>query len=67
MEINELAGGHLEGGEQGDCAVALVLVAVPGQRRRVKFLDFMNKIVAAYPDTALHAAPHPGDLKYELK
>ena len=58
------AGGHLEGGEQGDGAVALVLVAVPGQRRRVKFLDFMNRIVAAYPDTALHAAPHS---KYELK
>ncbi len=34
-----LAGGHLEGGEQGRCAVALVVVAVAGQRPAVRQLE----------------------------
>ena len=25
------------------------------RRRRIEFLDFMNEIAAAYPDTAIHA------------
>jgi len=25
-----------------------------GRRRRIEFLDFMNRIVAAYPDRELH-------------
>ena len=35
----DLAGGHLEGGEQGRGAVALVVVAVPGQRASVRQLQ----------------------------
>jgi transposase len=35
-------------------ATGKVTTAHKTRRRRVEFLDFMNDIVAAYPDTALH-------------
>jgi transposase len=37
-----------------EVATGKVTVAHKNRRRRVEFLDFMNEIVAAYPDTALH-------------
>src|SRR3981081_2495858 len=32
-----------------------VITAHKRRRRRIEFLDFMNEIAAAYPDTAIHA------------
>ena len=37
-----------------DVATGKVTAAHKKRRRRVEFLDFMNDIVAAYPDTAIH-------------
>jgi len=37
-----------------EVATGKVIAAHKKRRRRVEFLDFMNDIVAAYPDTALH-------------
>jgi transposase len=37
-----------------EVATGRVTTAHKTRRRRVEFLDFMNDIVAAYPDTALH-------------
>jgi transposase len=37
-----------------EVATGKVTTAHKTRRRRVEFLDFMNDIVAAYPDTALH-------------
>lgn len=37
-----------------EVATGKVTTAHKSRRRRVEFLDFMNDIVAAYPDTALH-------------
>lgn len=37
-----------------EVATGKVTAAHKRRRRRVEFLDFMNDIVAAYPDTALH-------------
>jgi transposase len=37
-----------------EVATGKVTVAHKNRRRRIEFLDFMNDIVAAYPDTALH-------------
>lgn len=35
-------------------ATGKVMAAHKNRRRRIEFLDFMNTVVAAYPDTALH-------------
>src|SRR4029434_4788320 len=37
-----------------EVATGKVTVAHKKRRRRVEFLDFMNDIIAAYPDTAIH-------------
>lgn len=37
-----------------DVATGKVTAAHKNRRRRIEFLDFMNTIVAAYPDTAIH-------------
>jgi transposase len=37
-----------------EVATGKVTVAHKKRRRRIEFLDFMNDIVAAYPDTAIH-------------
>jgi transposase len=37
-----------------DVATGKITTAHKRRRRRIEFLDFMNTIVAAYPDTAIH-------------
>ena len=37
-----------------EVATGKVMTAHKRRRRRIKFLDFMNEIAAAYPDTAIH-------------
>jgi hypothetical protein len=37
-----------------EVATGKVTAAHKKRRRRIEFLDFMNRIVAAYPDTAIH-------------
>jgi transposase len=37
-----------------EVATGKVMATHKNRRRRVEFLDFMNSIVAAYPDTAIH-------------
>jgi transposase len=37
-----------------DVTTGKVMTAHKRRRRRIEFLDFMNEIVAAYPDTAIH-------------
>src|SRR5215204_895708 len=37
-----------------EVATGKVTAAHKKRRRRVEFLDFMNDVVAAYPDTAIH-------------
>jgi transposase len=37
-----------------EVATGKVMAAHKNRRRRLEFLDFMNVIVAAYPDTAIH-------------
>ena len=37
-----------------EVATGKVTVAHKKRRRRIEFLDFMNDVVAAYPDTAIH-------------
>lgn len=37
-----------------EVATGKVTTAHKTRRRRIEFLDFMNEVVAAYPDTALH-------------
>src|ERR1700738_1623767 len=38
-----------------EVATGKVITAHKRRRRRIEFLDFMNEIAAAYPDTAIHA------------
>jgi len=38
-----------------DVVTGKVIAAHKSRRRRVEFLDFMNQIIAAYPDSELHA------------
>jgi transposase len=37
-----------------EVATGKVMAAHKNRRRRIDFLDFMNSIIAAYPDTAIH-------------
>ena len=37
-----------------EVATGKVMTAHKSRRRRIEFLDFMNEIIAAYPDTAIH-------------
>src|SRR5262249_13374958 len=37
-----------------EVATGKVKVAHKNRRRRIEFLDFMNDVIAAYPDTAIH-------------
>lgn len=37
-----------------EVATGKIMAAHKKRRRRIEFLDFMNDVVAAYPDTAIH-------------